>query len=125
MSVTRGSFSFLFFLVFSLSGLPYVTSHYGFHMVLWHITLALSGQDANLPAGSLSFEPKLSPPYNLPVLLPGVLGSLSAVPQDHAVCYTLSLAFGQLTLQHLAVGSDVCPDNPVVIKPGTPVTWLS
>jgi hypothetical protein len=37
-------------------GQPYITSHYGFHMVEWHLILALSGQQADLPKGTLSFS---------------------------------------------------------------------
>ena len=55
-------------------GYPTVTSHYGFHMVSWHIVLAMSGQlaDLSLPTNrSLSFEPRLPAPFSLPLMLPG------------------------------------------------------
>ena len=60
------------------TGMPYVTSHYGYHMTLWHLPLALSGQDADLPSGRLSFAPKIPAPFELPLLLPGTWGLVSA-----------------------------------------------
>ena len=39
------------------SGYGTVTSHYGMHMVAWHIPLAISGQQADLPRSSLTFAP--------------------------------------------------------------------
>lgn len=30
------------------NGFPAITSHYGYHMTVWHVLLALNGQDADL-----------------------------------------------------------------------------
>ncbi len=30
------------------NGYPSVTSHYGYHMTVWHVLLALNGQQADL-----------------------------------------------------------------------------
>lgn len=104
-----------------------MTSHYGFHMVLWHIPLALSGQIADLPHSRLAFNPKLPVPYALPIMLPGVLGTLSAAPtsQPGGVQYTVELTIGQLTLENLLVGNSSCPTKPAVLQPGQPVTWTA
>ena len=56
---------------------PSITSHYGYHMTVWHVLLALNGQDADLsdPANmTLAFNPKMacdSPGFEMPFLLPG------------------------------------------------------
>ena len=93
-------------------------------MVEWHLPLAISGQDANLPASSLTFAPKVPVPYRLPVLLPGVVGQISAsAAEDGAMQFTLTLAFGELTLDHLAVNGSAYPSGPVTIRPGAPATW--
>ena len=101
-------------------------------MVEWHLPLAISGQHADLPAGSLRFDPKVPAPFTLPVYLPGVLGTLEAAPAGaaddavtsaSAVTYTLRLSIGSLSLKHLAVGASVC-DKPVDLHAGQPgVSW--
>lgn len=99
-------------------GLPWITSHYGYAMSSWHILFALSGQNATLP--SLTFAPRMEAPYSLPVLLPGVVGS---VADDGAGQLTLSLTVGSLSLTHLAVGSAVYPAPKVSVTPTAPATW--
>ena len=61
-----------------MDGLHWVTSHYGFHMVLWHTPLAVSGQRYFAPNRSLSFDPasSLQIPYALPILIPNALARL-------------------------------------------------
>ena len=92
------------------SGLPYMTNHYGFYMTSWHIVLALSGQLANMTLGSLTFAPKLPPPFVLPVMLPGVWGCVEGEefspkhPIGGYVQYTVGLNFGSITLQSLSIG---------------------
>lgn len=105
----------------SSQGLPYITSHYGFHMVEWHIPLAISGQIADLPNNKLGFAPTMDAPYRLPVILPGVLGSLeaSAAPSCR---YTFSLAMGNLNLTTLEVNGSLYPGSTTV-TPGAPVSW--
>jgi len=62
-------------------GYPSITSHYGYHMTVWHVLLALNGQDADLSdlevngTATLSFNPKIAcsaTGFEMPFLLPGV-----------------------------------------------------
>merc|ERR1712196_449065 len=101
------------------TGLPYITSHYGFFMVAWHIPLALSGQQADLPRGRLTFDPRVEAPYSLPVLLPGVVGLFSS-SQDGT--FALEIRVGELQLVRLAVGR--CEyKGPTIMEPGRRVQW--
>merc|ERR1712025_806470 len=89
-------------------GQPYITSHYGYHTVVWHTAIAISGQVANLAKGSLIFKSALTSPYSLPVLLPGVLGHIVALSTDDGTNrYNLNLTVGQLILQELS-----CDNSP-------------
>ena len=101
------------------SGYGTVTSHYGMHMVAWHIPIAISGQQAALHNGSLTFAPKVKPPFVLPVFMPGVLGSLSATAGGS---YTLALTVGELELDVLAVAGKAAPGR-VRVAVGKPITW--
>ena len=65
-------------ITYGADGLPFITSHYGYFMSSWHIVMALSGQIANMTEKSLTFAPRLDPPYSLPVFLPAVWGHLQA-----------------------------------------------
>ena len=61
---------------------PTVTSHYGFHVVSWHIPLAMSGQLADLsqPTNrSLTFAPTIAAPYVI-VVFPGNLRTVFSCP---------------------------------------------
>ena len=60
---------------YGLDGLPWTTSHYTFHMVLWHIPLALAGQEYSAPKGSLTFWPKYAMAYKLPFFTPQATGT--------------------------------------------------
>jgi non-lysosomal glucosylceramidase len=103
------------------AGYPTATSHFGMHMVSWHIALALSGQQANLPNGSLVFFPRLRAPYSLPVLLPGVLGVLASARAGRC---TLRLTVGELQLAMLAVDDRAAPGLSVRLVAGGPaVVW--
>merc|ERR1711998_131027 len=82
------------------SGLPSITSHYGYFMTAWHLPLAISGQQADLPKGTLAFTPKIASPYSLPLLLPGVSGLLRS-PKD--LSYEVELTVGSLELASLEV----------------------
>lgn len=61
---------------YGLDGLPWATSHYSFHLVLWHIPLALSGQQYSAPNSSLTFWPKFPIPFNLPFFTPKASGTI-------------------------------------------------
>jgi len=108
----------------ALDGQPYITSHYGYYMTIWHTVLAISGQAANIPEGSLTFNPVLPPGYRLPVLLPGVLGVLeSVVDARGSSLFSLYLTVGSLQLSHLAVGGSVYPGDAHVYAGGPPLKW--
>ena len=103
-------------------GYPTVTSHYGFHMVSWHIPLAITGQIADLSNPSnrtLTFAPALSAPYTLPILLPGVLGTLSS---PSAGKFLVELSVGEVMLHVLAVDGHRAPGD-VNLRVGSPVSW--
>jgi non-lysosomal glucosylceramidase len=108
---------------YGVGGKPWITAHYGFHMVLWHLPFAFSGQYANLPTGVLSFEPKLKAPYVLPLLIPNTHGWISATPVSNGqTSYTLTLITGNLSLNELSV-SDVKYPGSVKITAGQSVQW--
>ena len=93
------------------------------HMVSWHIPIAISGQQAELHKGSLTFAPKVEAPYVLPVFLPGVLGTLTATTAGK---YTVVLTVGALELDVLSVAGKVAPTGSggkVVLASGVPVSW--
>ena len=108
---------------YGLGGKPWCTSHYGFHMVLWHLPFAVSGQYTDLSKGVLTFAPKLRSPFILPVLIPNVLGSISATPDSEGqTSYTLTVSLGTLTLDILAV-DDVPYPGVVRLSAGQSVSW--
>ena len=51
--------------------MPWCTAHYGFHMPLWHIPFALSGQTYSAVEKTLSFDVKIECPFTVPVLVTG------------------------------------------------------
>ena len=106
-------------------GQSYVTSHYGFYMSSWHVVMGLSGQRANVTEKSLTFAPRLDPPYILPVILPAVWGYLQAdINRGNAsVSYTVGLEFGSLELSYLDVVGCKYPTSSITVKPSGSVTW--
>jgi uncharacterized protein (DUF608 family) len=75
---------------YGVGGKSWNTAHYGFHMVLWHLPFALSGQYTDLPKGVLLFSPKVRVPFTLPILIPNIFGSISATPLSNGQSsYTL------------------------------------
>jgi non-lysosomal glucosylceramidase len=108
---------------YGIGGKPWVTSHYGFHMVLWHLPFAISGQYTDLAKGILSFSPKLRSPFILPVLIPNVFGSISSTPLlNGQSTYTFTLTVGKLSLNVLAVDS-VRYSGSVNLTAGQSVQW--
>jgi non-lysosomal glucosylceramidase len=107
----------------SNDGYPSITSHYGYHMTSWHLVFALTGQVADLSAKSprLTFSPKMSCEYVLPVLLPGVLGRLSCKAGN----YSLYLTAGSLTIADLSVAGSSYPQLPVKLHSGATVSWAA
>ena len=105
------------------AGSPQANSHYGYHMTMWHTVGALTGQFYDAPAGILSFTPRMSPPFTLPVLLPGSVLTLS---QQHAGGpYTLQFEGGAplIRLATLSAGGHVM-DSPRPLRTlGDAMTW--
>jgi hypothetical protein len=102
---------------------PWVTSHYGFHMVFWHLPFVISGQYTDLSKGILLFSPKLRSPFILPVLIPNTLGSISAIsPSNGQTSYTLTLIVGNLSLNQLAIDNVKYPGS-VRLTAGQLVQW--
>jgi hypothetical protein len=61
----------------------------------YYLVYALSGQQTDMPAGTLSFAPLYACPMTLPF---GILGGEGTISCDAAGTWTLALAFGNLTL---------------------------
>lgn len=55
-------------------GLPWASSHHNSHLVMWHIPLAISGQQYSAPDRSLTFWPKVEIPFELPFFVPTASG---------------------------------------------------
>ena len=107
-----------------VDGQTYFTSHYGFYMSSWHLVMGLSGQLANVTEKSLTFAPRLDPPYSLPVILPAVWGHLQAdIINNASVSYTVGLEFGHLELSHLAVLGCKYPTLPATLISSHSLTW--
>ena len=107
-------------------GYPTVTSHYGFHMVSWHVPLAMSGQLADLSDTSnrsLTFAPTIPAPYSLPLMLPGVLGTIASSATGK---YSVMLTIGELELGTLSVDGHKAPGATVHLSAkGAPVSWTA
>ena len=107
--------------------MPYITSHYGYFMSSWHMVMALSGQKANVSEKSLTFNPKLDPPFVLPVVLPGVWGYLQnnqyRTATELKLSYSLVLNFGSLELSTLSVADCAHPDNSIGIEMNGLTSW--
>ncbi|CAF4683967.1 unnamed protein product [Rotaria sp. Silwood2] len=109
---------------YGIGGKPWVTSHYGFHMVLWHLPFAITGQYTDLSKGILLFSPKLRSPFILPVLIPNILGSISATPTlNSQSSYTFTLAIGNLSLNLLAINNVKYPGS-IHLTAGQSVQWI-
>lgn len=104
----------------ALHGMPYVTSHYGFVMTDYYLLPGLSGQATDIPNGSLTFTPVFPCPFTVPLLLAGTTGTVSC----QGGTYTVTIAFGSLTLP---AGGLVVNGRPyakaVALGPGASVTW--
>ena len=87
----------------------------------YYIIYALSGQQLDLPAGTLSFAPLYACPLSLPFGLVGGEGTLSF---DASGTHTLSLAFGTLALPAggLSVNGKAF-SGAVDLVGGQSVTW--
>jgi non-lysosomal glucosylceramidase len=108
----------------SARGIDYTTSKYGFALVSYYLFSAQTGQQFNLPNGTLAFDPVYPCPYTLPVLLLGVEGTLVCTGSTAAPDYTLALAFGSLQLPAggLSAAGKVNA-APVSLEAGQSVSW--
>ena len=104
------------------------TSHYAFHMVLWHIPFAISGQSFSAPEATLSFEPKLSCPYNVPFYTSFATGTLQCTfvqkRNQTKMKFQIMSTSGEMFLQQLAVSGFRYP-IALTLKQGEVVTWFS
>jgi len=105
-------------------GLPWCTSHYGFHMVLWHIPHAMSGQSYSALTQSLTFSPKVTGEYQLPVLIPKIYGHI----HDNGMgVFTLTILKAEvpLVLKVLSVNGVGYFSLPITLNQGEAITWSS
>ena len=110
---------------YGVDGQPWCTSHYSFHMVLWHIPLALSGQLYSAVEQKLTFEPKLKVPYALPFFTPFGSGTVQARNLNERVKYIVIVTSGKLKLKLLAVSKSMYPKDRIGLRQGDYVTWES
>ena len=110
---------------FGPGGQPYCSSHYFFHLTLWHVPLAMSGQDYSAVTGALSFAPTLTTlPLSLPVLVSGAFGRLTL---SEGGAGELLLSGGRLHLRSISVrgravwGSAAAVTR--VLQPGESLHW--
>ncbi|XP_068707315.1 uncharacterized protein [Montipora foliosa] len=120
---------------YGLDGLPWATSHYSFHLVLWHIPLALSGQQYTARNASLTFWPKYSFPFNLPFFTPKAWGTIQGAyekasgreedfdDEEEEEMFTFTVDSGELTLKELAVLGSTYGGGEISLKEGQSVTW--
>lgn len=108
---------------YGVDGQPWCTSHYSFHMVLWHIPLALSGQLYTAVEQKLTFKPKLNVPYALPFFTPFGSGTVQARNLNGRVKYMVTVTSGKLKLKLLAVSKSMYPKNRIYLRQGEYVTW--
>ena len=111
---------------YGLDGLPWCTSHYTFHMVLWHIPFAVSGQYFSAPNATLIFDPKFRCPYKISFLTPFAIGTLKCVPIKRGGLKTRKFEIlstsGDLHLQYLEVSGIPSPPE-VTLEQGKVITW--
>jgi len=105
-------------------GMPWCTSHYGFHMVLWHLPFAVSGQQYSALSKSLSFNPKgMKSPYTVPLLIPNIYGFLAV--SDGYYSLSISRATVPLVLESLSVDGVLYPyiNGTLTLLTGDMVKW--
>jgi len=104
----------------SVHGAPFVTSHYGFVMPDYFLLPLFSGQQTNIPRGTLSFSPVYPCPFNLPLLIANCTGIVSCTNNE----YMVSISFGSLSLPAggLSVNGRAYP-KAVSLVAGGSITW--
>ena len=108
---------------YGVDGQPWCTSHYSFHLVLWHIPLALSGQRYDAVHKRLTFDPKLKVPYALPFFTPFASGTVEAKKLHKRVQYKVTVTSGRLHVKLLAVSRSKLPKKKVNLLQGEYVCW--
>ena len=86
------------------------------------MVFALSGQQANLPQGTLTFNPPTTEQnWSYPILLPAVLGVVSR----QGNMFMVEIKSGEVTIsQQLSVkGVDCGEKYPLTLKAGTMMKW--
>ena len=107
-----------------LDGQPWCTSHYTFHMVLWHIPLAISGQQYSAIKRSLRFDPRVKVPYVLPFFTPFASGLVESSTQRGKVLHKVTVMLGKLELKSLKVSrSKYSTRHDITLKKGEYVEW--
>jgi non-lysosomal glucosylceramidase len=114
---------------YGVDGQPWCTAHYGFHMPLWHIPFAMSGQIFSAVTKTLTFAPSspdLQCDYTLPVMVPGAVGLLScSEPSTGRHEWQLKLTLGSLDLNTLGTIGEggAMHDGPVSLNAGEAASW--
>ena len=109
-------------------GQPLANSHYGYHMVTWHMLYALSGQYYSAPDDALQFAPCLQPPYELPVLVPATAATLACTAKR---CTLRVVAGLPLRLAKLSVASRSSSSSPppgvlpLTLSKGEAIEWAA
>ncbi|XP_068694647.1 uncharacterized protein [Montipora foliosa] len=113
---------------YGLDGLPWLTSHYTFHMVLWHIPFAISGQLFSAPNATLKFDPKFSCPYKISFYTPYAIGTLECAVINRGGTLTKKFEImstsGDLSLRYLEVSGIPYPSE-VKLRQGNLITWFA
>ena len=119
---------------YGAEGMPLANSHYGYHMVGWHLLFALSGQQYSRPDQTLTFRPRAgSEPFRLPVMVPNTAGVISrtaglrsAYGRALGDTYVLEVVAGEpLKLQALSVNGVAPPAGalPCTLASGQRIVW--
>lgn len=119
---------------YGLDGQPWCTAHYGFHMPLWFIPYAMTGQLYSAVDQSLIFAPKVSCPYRLPLIATGAVGILTCRLGDTEQgenagaaepTFTLNVTAGSVTLKMLSSSGVACPASKLTapLTPAVSISW--
>jgi len=106
---------------YGIDGQPYCTSHYGFHMVLYHIPFAISGQYYNAVNQTLQFNPATPSPYQLPWFVPTSGGYITSSSTGH---YSLTVLYGSVQLSSLSIDDIAYPfGKSMTVSDGETLSW--
>ena len=108
---------------YNLDGRPWCTSHYTFHLVLWHIPFAISGQRYSAIEQTLEFDPRVNVPYVLPFFIPSASGTIeSKRTRGKVIEYALTVTSGILKLKSVSLNGKGY-GTVVVVKEGDFIKW--